>query len=197
MHPLGILESEKIFKHPEGSIRLKLEFILINNCTPQHFILGNDYINIYGIDINNHKDRYFTIGENKGQNVSFYQKEKEITLIRQVKNFNVAKFLFDKLIEAQIIPVLTLEMKENFIEILFEYRDPFSSDNQPLGEIKDHEVDIIHNVERPYPPLLKRKSYLASPRSRESLETHINELTNLGVLKKRIGTMRKWESKPL
>ncbi|MBW0557484.1 hypothetical protein O181_097199 [Austropuccinia psidii MF-1] len=47
MHPLGIFEAEMIFPHPAGSIRLKVEFVVMNNCTSQHFILGNDYLNIY------------------------------------------------------------------------------------------------------------------------------------------------------
>ncbi|MBW0503908.1 hypothetical protein O181_043623 [Austropuccinia psidii MF-1] len=62
MRPLGILEVEMIFPHSPGSIKLKVEFFLMKNCTSQHFILGNDYLNIYGMDINNHKDRYLTIG---------------------------------------------------------------------------------------------------------------------------------------
>ncbi|MBW0568420.1 hypothetical protein O181_108135 [Austropuccinia psidii MF-1] len=40
------------------------------------------------------------------------------------------------------------------------------------------------NVERPYPPLLTRTAYQASPRAREALESHINELMKLGVLGK-------------
>ncbi|MBW0564888.1 hypothetical protein O181_104603 [Austropuccinia psidii MF-1] len=40
------------------------------------------------------------------------------------------------------------------------------------------------NVERPYPPLLRRLAYPASPRAREALESHINELVNLGALRK-------------
>ncbi|MBW0507859.1 hypothetical protein O181_047574 [Austropuccinia psidii MF-1] len=40
------------------------------------------------------------------------------------------------------------------------------------------------NVERPYPPLLRRPAYAASPRAREALEGHINELMKLGVLRK-------------
>ena len=44
---------------------MKTEIVVMDNCTSQHIILGNDYLNIYGIDINNHKDRYFTIGDNK------------------------------------------------------------------------------------------------------------------------------------
>ncbi|MBW0538612.1 hypothetical protein O181_078327 [Austropuccinia psidii MF-1] len=71
MHPLGIFEAARIFPHPEGIIRLKVEFAVINNCTSQNFILKNDSLNIYGIDTNNHKDRYFTIGENKRQKFAF------------------------------------------------------------------------------------------------------------------------------
>ncbi|MBW0552389.1 hypothetical protein O181_092104 [Austropuccinia psidii MF-1] len=52
MHPLGIFEAEMIFPHPPGSIRLKVEFVVMNNFTSQSFILGSDYHNIYGIDIN-------------------------------------------------------------------------------------------------------------------------------------------------
>ncbi|MBW0569708.1 hypothetical protein O181_109423 [Austropuccinia psidii MF-1] len=40
------------------------------------------------------------------------------------------------------------------------------------------------NVERPYPSLLRRPAYPASPRSREALENYINELMKLGVLRK-------------
>ncbi|MBW0571414.1 hypothetical protein O181_111129 [Austropuccinia psidii MF-1] len=40
------------------------------------------------------------------------------------------------------------------------------------------------NVERPYPPPLRRPAYPASPRARESLENHINELIKLEVLRK-------------
>ncbi|MBW0584680.1 hypothetical protein O181_124395 [Austropuccinia psidii MF-1] len=68
------------------------------------------------------------------------------------------------------------------MEILFQYREASSSDNQPLGAIKGHEVYIILNVEKPYPPLLRRPAYPANPRSREELKTHINELIKLGVL---------------
>ncbi|MBW0589166.1 hypothetical protein O181_128881, partial [Austropuccinia psidii MF-1] len=86
MHPLGIFQSEMIFPHPKGSIRLKVEFVVMNNCTPKNFILGNFNLNIYGIDINNRKDRYFTIGENKRQKFAFPPEKREITVIRQVKN---------------------------------------------------------------------------------------------------------------
>ncbi|MBW0554297.1 hypothetical protein O181_094012 [Austropuccinia psidii MF-1] len=75
-------------------------------------------------------------------------------------------------------------MKEELIEIFFQYREAFASDNEPLGATKGHDVDIMLNVERPYPPLLRRPAYPDSPRAREALESHINELVKLGVLRK-------------
>ncbi|MBW0556621.1 hypothetical protein O181_096336 [Austropuccinia psidii MF-1] len=120
MHPLGILEAEIIFPHPSGSIRLKVEFFVMNHCTSQHFILANDYLNIYSIDINNHKDRYFTIGENKRQKFAFPLEKGEMTFIIQVRNVNKDIFVSDQLIEAQINPELTLQAKEEHIEILFQ-----------------------------------------------------------------------------
>ncbi|MBW0558457.1 hypothetical protein O181_098172 [Austropuccinia psidii MF-1] len=168
MHPLGILEAGMIFLHPAGGIRLKVEFVVMNNYTSQHLRLGNDYLNIYEIDINNHKDRYFTIRKNKRKKFAFPLEKREITVIRQVKNGNKEIFVSDQLIEARIKPELTLEMKEELIESLFQYREAFAFDNEPLGAIKGHEVDIMLNVERPNPPLLRRAAYPASPRARKA-----------------------------
>ncbi|MBW0553684.1 hypothetical protein O181_093399 [Austropuccinia psidii MF-1] len=124
-HRLGIFEAEIIFSNPSGSIRLKVEFFVMNSFTSQHVILGNDYINIYGIDINNYKDRYFTIGENKRQKFSFPSEKRGITVIKKLNNVNKEKFVSDQLIEVQISTELTLEMKEELIEILFQDRGPF------------------------------------------------------------------------
>ncbi|MBW0586571.1 hypothetical protein O181_126286 [Austropuccinia psidii MF-1] len=65
MYTLGILDNNLLFPHSEGNIRMNTEILVMDNCTSQHIILGNDYLNIYGIDINNHKGIYFKIGENK------------------------------------------------------------------------------------------------------------------------------------
>ncbi|MBW0478271.1 hypothetical protein O181_017986 [Austropuccinia psidii MF-1] len=75
-------------------------------------------------------------------------------------------------------------MEEKLIDLLFKYKDAFATDKEPLGAIIRHKVDIILNVENPYPPLLRRPAYPASPRAREALEVHIKELMNLGVLRK-------------
>ncbi|MBW0545250.1 hypothetical protein O181_084965 [Austropuccinia psidii MF-1] len=57
-----------------------------------------------------------------------------------------------------------------------------------------HRLTIILHVERPYPPLLRILAYPARPRAREALETHINELMKLGVLR-RVGHNEEVEVK--
>ncbi|MBW0520278.1 hypothetical protein O181_059993 [Austropuccinia psidii MF-1] len=67
-------------------------------------------------------------------------------------------------------------MKEELIEVLFQYKEAFASDSKPLGSIKGDKVNIMFNVERPYPQLFKRPAFPAIPRARESLEPHIYKL---------------------
>ncbi|MBW0542745.1 hypothetical protein O181_082460 [Austropuccinia psidii MF-1] len=82
--PLGILDTNLVFPHPAESVRMKTAIVVMENCTSQHIICRNDYLNIYGIDINNHKDRYLTVGDNE----------------RQKKE----EFVANQLVEAQINP---------------------------------------------------------------------------------------------
>ncbi|MBW0505910.1 hypothetical protein O181_045625 [Austropuccinia psidii MF-1] len=93
-------------------------------------------------------------------------------------------FISEQLKEAEFNQELTEKMKEKLIDLLFKYKNAFATDKEPLGAIIGHEVDIILNVEKPYPPLLRRPAYPASPRAREALEVHIKELMDLGVLRK-------------
>ncbi|MBW0565935.1 hypothetical protein O181_105650 [Austropuccinia psidii MF-1] len=41
MYPLGILDTNLVFPHPAGSVRMKTEIVVMDNCTSQHIILGN------------------------------------------------------------------------------------------------------------------------------------------------------------
>ncbi|MBW0479229.1 hypothetical protein O181_018944 [Austropuccinia psidii MF-1] len=104
MYPLGIFDTNLVFSHPTVSVRMKTEKVLMNNCTSQHIILGNDYLNIYGIDINKPKDRYFTIGENKRQKFAFFNMPKQISVISSVKDTFKEEFVSNQLVEAQINP---------------------------------------------------------------------------------------------
>ncbi|MBW0508397.1 hypothetical protein O181_048112 [Austropuccinia psidii MF-1] len=97
MYPLGILDTNLVLPHAAGSVRMKTEIVVMENCTSQHIILGNYYLNIYGIDINNHKDRYFTIGENKRQKFAFSNMPKQISIISPFENTYKDRFVANHL----------------------------------------------------------------------------------------------------
>ncbi|MBW0556498.1 hypothetical protein O181_096213 [Austropuccinia psidii MF-1] len=97
MYPLGILDTNLVFPHPAGSVRMETEIVVMDNCTSQQIILGNDYLNIYGIDINNYKDRYFTIGENKRQKFAFSNMPKQISIISSKKDIYKEEFVANPL----------------------------------------------------------------------------------------------------
>ncbi|MBW0533408.1 hypothetical protein O181_073123 [Austropuccinia psidii MF-1] len=108
---------------------------------------------MYGIELHNKKDRYFTIGDNKGQKFACLPFKRQIA-VRKVSPVSLGfeKFKSEQLNEAEVSLHLT--------------------------------VDIILNIERPYPPLLRRPAYPEIPKSREALEIHIKELLDLGVIRK-------------
>ncbi|MBW0572056.1 hypothetical protein O181_111771 [Austropuccinia psidii MF-1] len=93
-------------------------------------------------------------------------------------------FISEQLKEEEFNHELTEKMKEKMIYLLFKYKNSFATDKEPRGAIIGHEVDIILNVEKRYPPLLRRPAYPASPRAREALELHIKEIIDFGVLRK-------------
>ncbi|MBW0550866.1 hypothetical protein O181_090581 [Austropuccinia psidii MF-1] len=143
MYPLGILDTNLVFPHPEGSIRRKTEIVVMDNWTSQHIIIGNDHLNIYGIDINNHKDRYFTIGEHKRQKFAFSNMPKQISLVSSKKDTYKEEFGANQLVETQINPSLSPKMRHELIAVLYTYNNAFSSNNEPLGAIKGHEVELL------------------------------------------------------
>ncbi|MBW0536121.1 hypothetical protein O181_075836 [Austropuccinia psidii MF-1] len=127
----------------------------MENCSSKHFILGNDYLII------------------------------QITVIKVAPvSLELERFKSGQANEAEISLHLTDNDKNELSALLHDQREAFASDKEPLGEIIGHEVDIILNIERPYPSLLRRHAYPASPKSRESLELHIKELLDLGVIRK-------------
>ncbi|MBW0496318.1 hypothetical protein O181_036033 [Austropuccinia psidii MF-1] len=127
-----MLDTNIVFPHPVESVIIKTEIVVMDKWSSQHIILGSLYLNIHGIDINNHKGRIW----------------------------------------------------QELIHELYTYNNAFASANEPSGAIKGHAIDITLNIDRPYPPVLGRPDYPASPRAREALEKHIQELIQLGVLRK-------------
>ncbi|MBW0468489.1 hypothetical protein O181_008204 [Austropuccinia psidii MF-1] len=57
MKALGISDTTVIFPDINGNLRITVEFVAMENCSSTHFIFGNDYFIMYGIDLHNNKDR--------------------------------------------------------------------------------------------------------------------------------------------
>ncbi|MBW0484939.1 hypothetical protein O181_024654 [Austropuccinia psidii MF-1] len=79
---------------------------------------------------------------------------KQISIVSSNKSTYREEFVTNQLVEAQINPPLSYRMRQELIDVL------------------------------PYPPVLGKPAYPASPRAREALENHIQELIQLGVLRK-------------
>ncbi|MBW0537307.1 hypothetical protein O181_077022 [Austropuccinia psidii MF-1] len=95
---------------------------------------------------------------------------KQISVVSSVKDSYKDEFVSNKHVEAQINPSLSPKMRNELIDVLYTYNKAFNSDNEPLGAIKGHEVDITLNIDRQYPPVLRRPAYPASPKAIEALE---------------------------
>ncbi|MBW0546000.1 hypothetical protein O181_085715 [Austropuccinia psidii MF-1] len=140
---------------------------------------------MYGIDLHNNIDRYFTIGDNKSQKFAFLPFKRQITVIKVAAvKLELKRFKCEQLNAAEISLHLTDNQENELSALLYYHRGPFASDKEPLGVIIGHEADIIFNIERPYPPLLKIPAYPESPKLREALKFHINKLLDHGVIRK-------------
>jgi hypothetical protein len=107
----------------------------------------------------------------------------EIASLKESRSlFN--KFITEDLSEAKVYDKLTNDQRNSLFNTLFQNRNAYADTAHPLGPIEGHEVSIKLTTERPYPPLLRRPPYPASPKSREALDEHIEELVRLNVLRK-------------
>ncbi|MBW0551185.1 hypothetical protein O181_090900 [Austropuccinia psidii MF-1] len=138
---------------------------------------------MFCIDLHNKKDRSFTIGENKNQKFAFLPFKRQITVNKvSPVNLELKKFKSEQFRKAEISLHVTDKQENELSSLFYDHKGAFASHKKPLGKIIGHEVDIILNIERPYPPLLRRPAYPESPKSREAMETHIKELLDLGVI---------------
>ncbi|MBW0468695.1 hypothetical protein O181_008410 [Austropuccinia psidii MF-1] len=131
---------------------------------------------MYGIDIYNSKNRYITIGTNK---------EKEFSLdIYHISSHEPLEELVNEFREGQFSTTLTSIQKLSLLKILRKNRPAFVIGEEPLGKIRGHDIEVYLDVERPYPPMLRRPPYPASLETRKEIEKHITELLDMDALRK-------------
>ncbi|MBW0504640.1 hypothetical protein O181_044355 [Austropuccinia psidii MF-1] len=108
---------------------------------------------------------------------------KEISVGSSNKVTYKEELVTEQLVEEQISPSLSPRVNHELINVFYTYINACASDNEPLGTIRGYEVDIGLDIDRKYPPVLRRSDYPASFIPREALEKHIQELIQRGVLR--------------
>ncbi|MBW0496380.1 hypothetical protein O181_036095 [Austropuccinia psidii MF-1] len=173
---IGTIIKEIIIPHRKGNIRLNPEFVVLDDAHIQGILLGTDYQRMYGIDIYNSKNRHITIGTNKEKELSLdiYQISAQDPLEEQLNEFR----------EGQFSTTLTSKQKLSLLEMLRKNRPAFAIGEEPLGKIIGHDIELYLDVERPYPPMLRRPPYPASLETRKEIEKHINKLLDMDVIRK-------------
>ncbi|MBW0461931.1 hypothetical protein O181_001646 [Austropuccinia psidii MF-1] len=68
--------------------------------------------------------------------------------------------------------------------MLRKNRPAFAIGEEPLGKIRGHNIELYLDVERPYPPMLKRTPYPECLETGKEIEKHINELPDKNVIRK-------------
>ncbi|MBW0477821.1 hypothetical protein O181_017536 [Austropuccinia psidii MF-1] len=131
---------------------------------------------MYGIDIYNSKNRHITIGTNKENKFSLD--------IYQISTKDTLEELLNELREAQFSTTLTSKHKLRLLKILRKNRQAFAFGEEPLGKIRGHDIELYLDVERPYPPMLRRPPYPEILESRKEIEKHLNELLEMDVIRK-------------
>ncbi|MBW0534556.1 hypothetical protein O181_074271 [Austropuccinia psidii MF-1] len=166
----------KIIPYKKGNIRLNSELVVLDDAHIQGFLLGMDYQRMYGIDIYNSKNRQITIGNNK---------EKKFSLdIYQISAHDPLEEVLNEFGEGQFSTTLTSKQKLSLLKSLRKNRPAFAIGEEPLGKIRGHDIKLYLDVERPYPPMLRRPPYKASLEIRKEIEKHINELLDMDVIRK-------------
>ncbi|MBW0489504.1 hypothetical protein O181_029219, partial [Austropuccinia psidii MF-1] len=176
MTSIGTIINEIIIPHRKSNIRLNPEFVVLDDAHIQGFLLGTDYQRMYGLDICNSKNRYITIGTNK---------EKKFSLdIYQISTHDPLEELLNEFREGQFSNSLTSKHKLSLLKMLRKNRPAFAIGEEPLGKIKVHYIELYLNVERHYPPMLRRPPFPASLETRKEIKKHINELLDMDVIRK-------------
>ncbi|MBW0471242.1 hypothetical protein O181_010957 [Austropuccinia psidii MF-1] len=178
MTSIGTIIKELIIPHRKGNIRLNLEFFALDDSHIQGFFLGTDYQRMYGIDIYNSKNRNITLGTNK---------EKKFSLdIYQISAQGPLEELLNEFREGLFRTTLPSKQKLSLLKMLRKNRPAFAIGKEPLGKIRGHDMELFLDVERPYPPMLRRPPHPEILETKEEIEKHTNELLDMDVIR-RIG----------
>ncbi|KAI7944866.1 hypothetical protein MJO28_010561 [Puccinia striiformis f. sp. tritici] len=188
MKALGIVSMPLIFPHSKGSLRLIIELVVMEDALCDYLILGNDAFCMYGIDIFQSRDRFYTIGGDWKRKFQICHIKttttEEVTTNNVELLHEITSFESEYLSQASLSHLLSDQQKKDILQVCFESKEAFCTTEEPIGNITGHDMKLELTVSSPYPPILRRPPYPSSPKSREALTTHIQELLDLKVIRK-------------
>ncbi|MBW0484673.1 hypothetical protein O181_024388 [Austropuccinia psidii MF-1] len=173
---IGTIIKEIIIPHSKGNIRLNPDLVVLEDAPIQRFLLGTDYQRMYGIDIYNSKNRHITIGTNKENKFSLE--------IYQISTHHPLEELLNEFKEGQFSTTLGSKQKLSLLKMLRKNRPEFAIGEEPLDKIRGHNIELYLDVERPYPPMLRRPPCPESLENRKEIEKHINGLLDMDDIRK-------------
>ncbi|MBW0521698.1 hypothetical protein O181_061413 [Austropuccinia psidii MF-1] len=131
---------------------------------------------MYGIEIYNSQNSHITIGTNKEKKVS--------RDIYQISAHDPLEELLNEFREGKFSTTITSKQQLSLLKMLRKNRTESAIGEEPLGKIRGHDIELYLDVQRPYPPILRRPPYPESLETRKEIEKHINELVERDVIKK-------------
>ncbi|MBW0510693.1 hypothetical protein O181_050408 [Austropuccinia psidii MF-1] len=126
----------------------------------------------------NSKNRHITVGTNK---------EKKFSLnIYHISTHYPLEELLNEFKEGQFSTNLTSNQKLSLLKMLRKNIPEFSIGEEPLRKIRDHDIELYLDVNRPHQLMLRRPPYPESLETRKEIEKHIRELLDMDFIR-RIG----------
>ncbi|MBW0466844.1 hypothetical protein O181_006559 [Austropuccinia psidii MF-1] len=92
--------------------------------------------------------------------------------------------LLNEFREGQFSTNLTSKQKLSLLKMLRKNRQALAICEEPLGKIRGHDIELYLDVERPYPPMLRRPPYPESLETRKEIEKNINKPLDMDVIRK-------------
>ncbi|KAG0139976.1 hypothetical protein CROQUDRAFT_21404, partial [Cronartium quercuum f. sp. fusiforme G11] len=147
----------------------------------------------YGFNLINSRDKYFTINDNQHKKFELPKHRPTLTIDRtinvqlthsQLKGYMTNDKLNAGIAEAEFCEKLSTEQRTQLENMILEFKEQFGLGDKILGTIEKHPIQVKLNIEKPYPPILRKAAYPASPRNRVEIEKHIDDLLAMGVIRK-------------
>ncbi|MBW0566836.1 hypothetical protein O181_106551 [Austropuccinia psidii MF-1] len=116
---------------------------------------------MYGVEIYNSKNRHITLGSSKEKKFSLH--------IFQMSSEDPVEEFMNEFKEGQFSSNLTSKQRISGLKIHRKNRLAFSIGGERLGQIRGHDIELYLDLQRPYPPILRRPPYPAVLETRREI----------------------------